>query len=570
MKRADSLFFNKKSTILLICLILVCVTIFAYRNLANHEFINLDDDIYITNKYIRQGFTVESLIWVFLPSSSESRIYWHPLTWLSHTLDYHLFGLSAGKHLMVNLGMHVVSSILLFLIFYHMTGGLWKSAFVAALFALHPLNVESVAWVAERKNVLSTLFWMLVLVAYVYYTKEPGVLRYSLVFFVFLLGLLAKPMLVTLPVILLLLDFWPLGRCATRSDILRLGIEKIPLLILSLIIFILVSMSLDANMMVITTKWIPLNLRVANVLTSGLKYVMKVIWPIDLSVYYPFPESIPLWHVICAGILLCAITVLSLITIRRAPWLFFGWSWFIITLSPVSGIIQHGLWPELADRHAYVPAIGLFVMASWGWDDISKQLAFRRIISILLAVFILLGFTCFTRKQASYWQNTKTLFEHALAENPENPLAHLNLGAVMVNQGMIDLAIEHYYKALAIYPNYGIVHTNLGNAFYFKGIYEKAIYHYNIAANLSPGDSKSQSDLAKALAATERFDDALKYYIKALALEPENPRLLFNIGVCHYKLHNYSEAKKYFKATLEIKPDYEGAQNALNMLKGYN
>jgi protein O-mannosyl-transferase len=575
---------HPRLALVLMCLTLTCVTVFVYRDIINHDFLTYDDKLYVVeNHQIQKGFTLDSLRWAFSSAGDENKPYWHPLTWLSHIIDYQFFGLNAGRHLMVNLAIHVTCATMLILIFYHMTGALWKSVFVGALFALHPLNVESVAWIASRKNTLSTLFWMLTLIAWVYYTTRPNVRRYLLVLILFVMGLLSKLMIVTLPAILLLLDYWPMGRVTatpglqannlsifqrlTRTNLIRLILEKIPLLGAAFIMFLMVLFSLLNMKRIIETELIPLGLRGSNAIVSPLKYAFKTFWPHPLAVYYPFPDEIPLWHVIGAGSILSIITIMSLVKIKRAPWMFVGWFWFLISLSPVAGMIQGGLWPEMADRWAYVPAIGLFVIIAWGWDAISLKIPNRRAISALLATVILVSFSFLTQKQVSYWQNTRTLFEHALAVTPENQISLFNYGIGLSEQGLTDQAIEQYYKALKLQPDYGDVHTNLGKAFYEKGMYDKSIHHYELAARLKPDSPKTQSDLANAYAATGLFEKTLTHYAKALDIEPNDPLIHYNMGVAHYKLHHYDEAAYHFQAAIRIKPDYISAINALKMIQ---
>jgi tetratricopeptide (TPR) repeat protein len=569
---------------MLTCVALACATIWVYKEISSHEFIIFDDDIYVSeNPQVQQGFTTETILWAFAPSNKTIRTYWHPLTWLSHMLDYQLFGPSAGMHLLVNLAIHALNSLLLLLIFHQMTGAIWKSAFIAALFALHPLNVESVAWVAARKNVLSTLFWMLTLSAYIHYAKHPNIKRYMTVMAAFLMGLLAKPMLVTLPVILLLLDYWPMDRsqntsanprpepAALRGDALsrfiRLSAEKIPLIVMALITFAVVSLSIQTNKLSVATESISMALRLANALVSCLKYIFKTIWPHPLAIYYPFPDAIPLWQTIGAGIILSVITLLAVIYIKKMPYLFTGWFWFIITLSPVSGIIQQGLWPEMADRWAYVPIIGLFIIIAWGWDSITAKLPRRGMLNAVTAAAILISFALATRNQVTYWRNSISLFEHELSAAAENPVAHFNMGAALAEKGFVDQAIDQYYTALKLKPDYADVHTNLGHAFYIKGAYDKAAYYLNIAARLKPENAQSHSDLGNVLAALGQYDKALIQYSIALGFEPTDPQINYNMGVANYKLGNYSDAIKYFKLTIGIKPDFKDAENALSIVQ---
>ncbi|MBC2695325.1 MAG: hypothetical protein HF982_08645, partial [Desulfobacteraceae bacterium] len=339
----------------LICLFLVIATLAVYWQINYHEFINFDDSLYILqNKQVQKGLTSESISWAF---SFTDIAYWHPLTWLSHMLDCQIYGLIPGMHHRTNLILHIVNSILLFFVFQKMTGALWRSAFVATLFALHPLNVESVAWVAERKNVLSTFFWMLTMLAYVHYTTRPGLYRYLLTLLFLMLGLMAKPMLVTLPFVLLLLDYWPLERLRNQSPF-NLILEKIPFFAFSAVSVYISSLSVKYYGIVVSTELVPMQIRIANALVSYVKYIEKMIWPKNLAIFYPFPDTLPIWQILGAGLFLASISFLVFLNLRKKPYLCMGWLWFLGTLIPVIGLKQAGLWPAMADRWAYVPFVG--------------------------------------------------------------------------------------------------------------------------------------------------------------------------------------------------------------------
>ncbi len=376
---------------LLVCLLLGFITFAVYCQVINHEFISLDDDLYVTeNQHILEGITLQSVAWAFNFSDKEET-YWHPLTWLSHNLDCQLYGLNSGMHHLTSLIIHMANAILLFLLFNRMTGELWKSAFVAAIFSLHPINVDSVAWVAERKNVLSTFFWILTMLSYVHYTVRPGIYKYLLTLFVFALGLLAKPMLVTLPCVLILIDYWPLGRIlhSQTASFSRLIIEKIPFFLLSFASIFLSTSSLKGTTAVISMIQRPMDLRIANALVSYVSYIGKMIWPQGLAVNYPFPATVPIWESVCAGLFLILVSLLVFISIKRMPYLTIGWLWFIGTLVPVIGLMQVGYWPALADRFAYVPFIGLFVMVAWGVPDLFVRWRFKeRSLVLIAAVFL--------------------------------------------------------------------------------------------------------------------------------------------------------------------------------------
>ena len=385
--------FFKTNPKILVCLFLVLTTVGVYGQVSHYDFINYDDDVYVTeNRHVQSGLNYEDIVWSFSFANKNST-YWHPLSWISHMLDVQLYGMDAGRHHLTNVLFHIANSIILFLVLHRMTGGLWRSAFVASLFAVHPLNVESVAWIAERKNVLSTFFWMLTLCCYVYYAAKPNFAKYLLLFIVFAFGLLAKPMLITLPFVLLLLDYWPLGRLKIKflsldrniaarksnsssfreSNYWRLIFEKFPLLVASLVAVYLSSLSLQGQAEFKTLDDVAMMLRLENALISYIKYMAKVIWPQNLAIFYPYPEMVPLWQAIGALVILAGLSVFFIWTLRAKPYLSVGWLWFLGTFIPVSGLLQAGNWPALADRWAYVPIVGLFVMVAWSISNSVKR-----------------------------------------------------------------------------------------------------------------------------------------------------------------------------------------------------
>ena len=363
---------NRPRSEFIVCLFLVVITIMAYRQLPSHDILSFDDNAYITqNIHVHEGITRENIAWAF---RSVDFAYWHPLTWLSHMFVFQIFGMNPFMHHLINLFLHIANILLLFIVLKRMTGSLWRSAFVAALFALHPLNVESVAWASERKNVLSTFFWMLTMLTYVRYAECPGFYRYLMTFFVFALGLMAKPMLVTLPFVLLLLDYWPLCRFKLSqsggmghgfsqsipsgsrwSPVLRLVLEKVPFLSLSAVCIYLSSLSVQHLGIVISTASVPMKLRIYNALVSYVSYIKKMVWPHNLAVYYPYPESIPFWKVAGSVSFLVCVSILVFRALRSKPYLAVGWLWYIGTLVPAIGLTQAGLWPAIADRFSYVP-----------------------------------------------------------------------------------------------------------------------------------------------------------------------------------------------------------------------
>lgn len=597
----------------IICLLLAATSLVIYWNVGNYEFINFDDNSYVwNNPYVKQGLTLNNIQWAFnLSGNSEDQNYWHPLAWISHMIDCQLFGLDAGKHHLVNLSIHILNSLLLYIVFFHMTGAMWQSAFVAALFSAHPLNVDSVAWIAERKNLLSTLFWLMTMLAYVYYSRRPSIYRYILVFTVMAAGLLAKPMLVTLPCVLLLLDFWPLGRLRLPfsgqetagvkpfhgSTPVHLIAEKIPLLVLSLFSIIASMVSLQNQNQIVSEHIAPMSLRVENAIVSYVKYIAKIAWPTDMTIYYPFPEAIPLWQVTGALILLAAAFGAVFFSLRKAPYLSIGWLWFIGTLSPIIGIVQGGLWPEMADRWTYVPAIGLFVMTSWGGAAIVKKYSIKPAIAAILAFFILIPFILIAKNQTSHWQNSITLFSHsleagednevarynlgeglgkkekfdeaiiqyieALKINPRLAKAHNNIGRILADKEQTDEAITRFRQALAIDPSLIEAHMNLGRALGNKGLTDESLAQFALALKIDPDKSEIYEDMGKAVAKKKLFDQAIDYFNHAIKMNPRSANAINGLGNAFAEKGDLDEAINKFHAVLKIDPDYKEVHNNL-------
>ena len=553
----------------IVCLFLVVTTLVAYWQLPTHDFLDFDDNWYITeNTNVHEGLTHKSIAWAF---SSPDFGYWHPLTWLSHILAFQLFGLKSGMHHLTNLFLHITNTLLLFLVLKRITGALWQSAFVATIFALHPLNVESVAWVSERKNVLSTFFWMLTILSYVRYTERPGFFRYILTLFVFVLGLMTKPMLVTLPFALLLLDYWPLcrfnlsqsGNETHKSNntgfqgllVLRLVLEKIPLLVFSAICVNLSSLSVQRLGIIISTASVPINLRIANALVSYVSYIKKMIWPNNLAVFYPYPDALPLWQVVISGLILIGISILVLWAVRSKPYLSIGWFWYMGTLVPVIGLVQVGLWPAIADRFAYVPLIGLFIVIAWGVPDLVVRWRHRKagLAAIAATLFTILMAT--TWLQIQHWQNGVTLFTHNLNVTHNNSLAHNELGNALKQQGKFDKAMFHYYKALQINPCYAEAHNNLGFTLARQKDYQDAIYHYNEALRIKPTYTEAHNNLATALLYQGNDKEAIYHYYEALKSNPKYAGAYYNLGKIFANQGKTENAIFHFQKALQNDPD---------------
>ena len=562
---------------LVVCLLLTMAILAVFWQMTGYDFVNLDDNIYVTeNPHVQAGVTLKGLIWSFGFTDSP---YWHPLTWFSHMLDCQLFGLRSGMHHLTNLLLHLLNSLLLFLVLRRMTGSMWKSALVAAVFALHPLNVESVAWVASRKNLLSTLFWLLTLLSYAHYVERPNLERYLLMCLLFALGLMAKPMLVTLPFVLLLLDYWPLGRfrpvemegqgqVAIAKSIIpvsgagactSLVVEKVPLLVLSLFSICLTSFSVKSSGIVIPTALVPMPLRIENALVSYVDYIAKMFWPRNLAVFYPYPTAIPAWQALGAACLLLWVSLLVWRARKKGPYLVTGWLWYLGTLVPVIGLKQAGIWPAMADHFSYVPLIGLFIIIAWGSDEVTATHRHLKSIIAVSAGVVLFVASAVTWTQLQHWKNSATLFQHALKVTSNNYLAHNNLGNILADQGNLQEAVSHYQEALKIEPNFPRAHNNLGRALARQGKVDEAVVHYREALQLKPNFPKAHNNLANALAKQGKMDEAVDHYRKALELEPNFAGAHNNLANILEGLGKTEEAVYHYSRALHLKPDFAEA-----------
>ncbi len=468
---------------LIIYIILGIAILAIYWQVTQYGFINLDDDDYVRkNRHIRLG--IEGIRWAFFSVYAQ---FWHPFTWLSLMIDYKLYGPNAGGYHLTNIILHTLSTLLLFRLLNRMTGAIWKSAFIAALFALHPLRVESVAWISERKDVLSAFFWMLTLSLYVYYTEKPNIKRYVLTLVSYALALMSKPMVVTLPVIMILLDYWPLSRCRIGC---RIGIEsqrgnlflwqlkeKTPFFVLSAIFSIMTIY----NQFKPSGDAFPFSSRIANSFVSFITYPIKILWPHDLTISYPFRFEIPAWQVLGAVLLTVLISTAVIVTAKRFQYLFVGWMWYVITIMPVIGIIQNGDY-GMADRYTYLPSIGISIMLIWGLHSLMKSKKFLFVAGIaVLTIMAVLSWN-----QCGYWKNSVNLFNHALSVTRNNFLAHNDLGLALYEKGKFEEAIRHYNEAVLIAPRYAYAYHNRGVAYAKLGRYQNVFADFNTAIRLKP------------------------------------------------------------------------------------
>jgi hypothetical protein len=472
---------NKGRTIYIYAALAV-MTLGVFWRVGGFEFVNYDDDKYVTeNPHVKEGISRDSIIWAFTTNHASN---WHPVTWLSHMLDCELFGLNAGWHHFVNLVIHIANTLLVFVVFRTMTGAVWRSAFVAAVFALHPLRVESVAWVSERKDVLSTFFWLLSVSAYLSYVRRPAIGRYVLLVIAFALGLMTKPMLVTLPFVLLLLDYWPLGRFQNfGKDFYKRLFEKLPLFILSAVSCI-ITIVIEHTGAGLSLDTLPLYIRIANSPVAYVAYIAKMFWPVKLAVLYPHPGSdLSMWKAVLAAIFLFVITVLIIRYCRKHKYLLTGWLWYLGTLVPVIGLVQVGV-QEIADRYTYMTMTGLFIIIAWGVPELFSRLRFRRVVLCTSGLTVLLVLSICTWFQQQYWQNSKVLFEHALQVTDENYIIHDSLANLLASEGEYRPALKHYHEAILIKPDFATVHYNLARAFQEQGLLNEAMSSYSRALSI--------------------------------------------------------------------------------------
>jgi tetratricopeptide (TPR) repeat protein len=513
---------ENKNWSLLICLALAIITFAVFYQVYRFEFVNYDDPVYVTrNSNIQNGITFESIKWAF---SSGYACNWHPLTWLSHMLDWQLFGDNAGGHHLVNLIFHIANTLLVFLVLKQITGALWQSAFVAALFALHPLHVESVAWVAERKDVLSTFFWFLVIWAYVRYVRRPKVSSYLLIVVFLALGLMTKPMLVTLPFVLLLLDYWPLNRLGSKRPLSYLFIEKIPLFVIVFASSIVTYIVQEKGGAVRTIKDCGFPFRLANALISYFQYIIKMIWPARLAIFYPHPgQNVSFFYaVMSAGFLLIA-TILILRFSKNHRYLFTGWFWYLGTLVPVIGLVQVGE-QAFADRYSYVTLTGLFIIIAWGLPQLLAKWRYRKVAFFSSAILIISVMSLCTYFQLHYWKDRVSLFQRDIDVVGDNHVAHFCIATPLYEQGRIDEAVYHCSEALRLKPDWDAAMNDLawflavskGSSFYNP---DKALELALRACELTDYNQPEMLDtLAVSYAAAGNFGKAVEIAQKALVL----------------------------------------------------
>ncbi len=570
----------RKTHFIIISFLLVLATLIAFWHVTNSDFINVDDQDYVTeNSHVQGGLSLEGITWAFFTGHSAN---WHPLTWISHMLDIQLFGLKPHPHHAMNLLLHIASTVLLFFVLHRMTKALWQSAFVAALFALHPLHVQSVAWVAERKDVLSAFFWMLTMCAYSYYAERRSLARYLSLLVFFALGLMAKPMLVTLPFVLLLLDYWPMGRLEQRKSADKITasqeelekrepspsgyprtsrrtllLEKIPLFGLATLSSVVTYLAQHKGGATASLANHPLALRIENAFISYVTYIVKMIWPDNLSVFYPYQKLWPFWQVLGAVLFFVAVTLLAVWAANRYRYLTVGWLWYVGTLVPVIGLVQVGEQAR-ADRYTYIPLIGLFIMMSWSVPELMGRWRISKKVLLPLSVLVLFCFFCITRIEVGHWQNSFTLFDHALKVTDNNHVAYYSRGSAYADAlGNYEQAIKDYDRAIEINPRLGMAYNSRGNA-YAEGLgnYEQAIKDYDRAIAIDPKYTLAYNNRGNAYAALGNYAQAINEYDRAIAIDPTYALAYYGMGNAFAALGNYAQAISDYDRAIAIDPTY--------------
>ena len=582
--------------ILILFLLIVCVII-TYHQMINFNFVGYDDEIYITeNKHMKEGVTLKGAAWALTTFHGSN---WHPITWISHMLDCELYCLNPSGHHLTNLQLHILNTLLLFLLLKNMTGAVWKSAFVASLFGLHPLHVESVAWVAERKDLLSAFFGFLTMGMYYRYTLKLSFNNYLWILFFFILGLMSKPMLVTLPFVFLLLDIWPLKRFkynylmskkkqkihfpldgeslnkslplggggaepgpylirgwgGVLSDNLKLFWEKIPFFIFTCLSCIITFIAQNSTGAVRPLAEIPLVIRIGNSFVSYVKYIIKTLWPDSLAVFYPHPgNNLPILEVGSSMALIAIITWLSIRALKQYPFIAVGWFWFIGMLVPVIGIVQVGQ-QAMADRYTYLPAIGIFIIAAWGVPELCRKINHYKAVLAVMAITVLIFLSIVSFFQVKHWKDGKALFEHAIKVTKGNWLAHADLGVILSLEGKTNEALYNYEKATEFNPNDSGSYYNMGIILQDKNLIDKAIMSYKNALILNPEYADAHNNLANLLKSKGKIDEAVFHYKEAIKYNPEHAGAHNNYAAALAIQGKYGEAITHYLEAIHMKPE---------------
>jgi tetratricopeptide (TPR) repeat protein len=556
---------------LLVAVVLVVATTGVYWGVYRSDFVDFDDQMFITqNDFVKAGLSYEGFKWAFVEIY---RDYWHPVTWLSHMLDVEMFGLWAGGHHLVNLSLHLLNTLLLFGSLRYMTGRLWTSAFVAGLFALHPLHVESVAWAAERKDVLSAFFWFAILWAYAYYANNLSMRRYLYVVILFAFGLMSKPMVVTLPVVLFLLDYWPLERfriyglritAAEGLSLRRLAVEKIPLLAMSAAVMV-VTIAGQSKTAMVKLESLDLPARLANVVVSYWWYISKMAWPTDLNVFY-FSWHIPSGSELFVPLaLLTVITIVAVVTHNSHKYAVAGWLWYLITLVPVIGLVQVGGQTH-ADRYTYIPLVGLFIVIGWAAGDLVSHRPLLRSSVAAIAVVVLIAFGAVTHRTVGYWKDSVTLFGRAIAVSPDNSFMHSSLGTVLGSMGRLEEAEAELREALRLSPDSKYALCGMGYLMRQKGKTGESLAYYRKALSLNPRSHDAYLGAGLVLCELGRYDQAQENLNKALVFKPGWPEAFCGLGTVMRKKGQFMEAVSFYEKALQANPMIPDAWSDIGML----
>ena len=561
--------FQHKTRQLIICILLVMTVIAVYGKVITYQFVSFDDYLHIVeNPHVREGISLQGLRWAFTTNHAGN---WQPLTWISHMLDCELYGLNPAGHHWINIQFHILNTLLLFILLQQMTGSVWRSAFVAALFAVHPLHVESVAWISERKDVLSTFFGILTIIAYQHYVKKSHFISYSIVMLLFCLCLMAKPMLTTLPFLLLLLDFWPLNRfqyahgalqsenrmSLHRKRLLRLFLEKIPLLIPVMISVLLTFWSQRSYKAVGSLEAFPVNARIANALVSYVMYLVKAFWPVKLAVFYPHPGgTLKWWQIFGSAFLIIGASIWAVRMSRRYAYLAVGLFWYLGSLIPVIGLVQVGE-QGMADRYTYIPLIGIFIIIAWGAADLVDRWRLKKMILAVAAGVVIFSLIAIAWFQVGYWKNNLTLFKHAINVTKDNWLAHNSLGVALSKIGKFDEAIYHFHRTLSIRPNDAIAYNNLGSTLAMKGELEEAVLNFRKAVAIVPNYVNAIDNLGLTLFSQKKYEQSQLCFKKALQLKPNCASAHYHLGKLMFEQGDIEEAKNHFRAAVLINPKYK-------------
>ena len=553
------------------CLLLIACTLAVYWQVIDHDFLNFDDGQYVTdNAEVQSGLTLHGLQWAFTTTYTTN---WHPLTWLSHMLDAELYGTNPAGHHVTGLLFHLLNTVLLFLLLKRLTGAHWRSACVAMLFAIHPLHVESVAWVSERKDVLSTFFWMLTIWFYADFVESRKKSKYLLALLIFALGLMSKPMLVTLPFVLLLLDYWPLNRIAfedakqriseLKTTIKQLVIEKLPFFVLTIISALITVSVGDVQTVQDFTIWG----RIGNALTSYVAYLSDMFWPHPLIIFRPHPGELPFWQPFLALLLIAAITLFVMWQGKRHRFLPVGWLLYLGVLVPVIGLIQVGIQAR-ADRYTYVPLIGVAIIVVWGIAYLSRNWKSRQKPLMVAGTVVTVLLMACTYRQVGYMKNSMTVFEHTVEYAPDAHYAHNNLALAYKNAGEFDQAIEHFSEAIRIKPDKYEAYNNRGVAYFNKQEYDKAVADYQVVLSQLPDHVEARNNLGNIFQIQGKLDQAIEQYNRALQVIPNHPEVNNNIGSAYFSKRDFAKAIEYFSRAVNSNPFYLAARTNLARVYG--